>query len=98
MAKFIALSETVRFKKFANVMLALSCSVPEIYIVGVITYKLFANRFCIQQLYQKVCRICIKREDEDYTRMLPERMVNVDECAALLADPMEVRVRRSGEC
>lgn len=47
MAKFIALSETVRFKKFANVMLALSCSVPEIYIVGVITYKLFANRFCI---------------------------------------------------
>ena len=45
-----------------------------------------------------MCRICIKREDEDFERLLPERMVNVDECAALLADPMEVRVRRSEEC
>ena len=94
MAHFLARSETVRFKKFAIFMLILSFSIPVIYIVGVILYKLFAHRMWVQKLYQKLCRICIKPKEED---LLPERMVNADECAVLLADPMEVNTYRSGE-
>ena len=90
MATNLALSETVQFKHFTNFMVALSFSIPVIYIVGVILYKLFAHRTWVQNLYKKLCRTCIKLEDEDYERILPERMVNVEECAALLADPMEV--------
>ena len=90
MAKDLALSETVRFKNFANFMSVLSLSSPAIYMVGVILYKLFAHRMWVQNLYKKLFRICIKHEDEDYERLLPERMVNVEECAVLLADPMEV--------
>ena len=90
MAGSLALFETVWFKQFANFMLALSLSIPVIYIVGVILYKLFVHRMWVQNLYKKLCRTCIKLEDEGFERLLPERMVNVEECAALLADPMEV--------
>ena len=90
MARFLALSETVRFKHLSGVMLLISFSIPGIYIVGVILYKLFANRMWIQKLYRRSCRMCIKPEDEDFERILPERMVNADECATLLAHPMKV--------
>ena len=97
MARFTALSETVRLKHFANFMLVLSVSIPVIYIVGVILYKLFAHRVWVHKLYQKVCRICIKQEDKDFERILPERMVNMEECAVLLSDSMKVSAYRSGE-
>ena len=32
----------------------------------------------------------MKVEDDEYERLLPERMVNVEECAVLLADSMQV--------
>ena len=48
MAKFIALSETVLFKTFANVMLALSCSVSEIYII---CWCYHLQTFCQPVLY-----------------------------------------------
>ena len=92
MAITLALSETVQFKQFASYMFILSLSFPAIYIVGVILYKLFAHRMWVQNLYNKVCPICIKLEDEDFERNLPERMVNVEECAFLLADPMTVNM------
>ena len=90
MAHQLALFATVRFKQFTHVMLALSYSIPVIYIIGVVLYKLFGHRMWVQSLYKKLCRKCIKPEDEDFERILPERMVNVEECAILLADPMEV--------
>ena len=90
MARFLAWSETVRFKTFANFMLALSCSIPLMYIVGVFIYKLLAHRIWVKNLYLKVCQLCIKPKAEDFERILPERMVNEEECGALLADPMEV--------
>ena len=97
MAKSLALSAIVRFKHFSSFMFVLSLSIPAIYIIGVILYKLFAHRMWVQKLYKKLCRVCVKLEDEDFERILPERMVNVEECTALLADPMEVNTYRSGE-
>ena len=92
MAKSLALTETVRFKHFASFLIELSLSIPVTYIIGVILYKLFAHRMWVQNLYKKLRRKCIKLEDEDIERILPERMVNVEECAALLADPMKVEM------
>ena len=89
MAIFLARYGTVRFTQFAKLMFILSTFIPVMYIVGVIIYKLFAHRMCIK-VYPKLCRICMKPEEEDFVRILPERMVNVEECAVLLADPMEV--------
>ena len=90
MAITLALSDTVQAKHFANALFVLSLFFPGIYDVGIILHKLFAHRLWVQNLYKKVCKVCIKRKEEDFERLLPERMVNVDECAALLADPMEV--------
>ena len=90
MAKILVIFETVLLKPFANFMSVFSSSIPLIYIVGVILHKLFAHRMCVRKLCHTLCRVCIKLEDEDFQRILPERMVNVEECAALLADPMEV--------
>ena len=90
MARFLAMSETSQFKYFSGVLLTVSFSLPGIYIIGVIFYKLFAHRMWVQQVYQKLYRICVKHEDDDFERILPERLLNVEECAALLADPMEV--------
>ena len=89
-ARLIALSEAGQFINFINVMILLSATIPVIYIVGIILYKLFAHRKWVQNFYQALCRKCIKQEEEDFERILPERMVNVEECAVLLADPMEV--------
>jgi hypothetical protein len=81
MARLLASPETLRFKHFAISVFALSISIPVIYIVIVILYKLFAHRMWTQKLYQMLCRICIKQDNEDFTRMLPERMVrNVLPC------------------
>ena len=90
MAVCIALSETVQFIHFAYFMFGLSLSIPMIYIVGVIVYKVFAHRMWVKSLYEKMHQMCKKTKDEDFKRILPERMINVEECAALLADPMEV--------
>ena len=90
MAIFLARYETVQFAQFAKLMFNLSAFIPVMYIVGVIIYKLFAHRMCMQKLYPKLCRMCMKPEEEDFVRILPERMVNVEECAVLLADPMTV--------
>ena len=90
MAANLPVSETVQLKYFADFMETMSISIPLMYIVAVILYKLFAHRMWVQNLYQKLRPICIKHKDEDFVRILPERMVNVEECAALLADPMEV--------
>ena len=90
MAVRLALSETVQFKHFAYFMLASSFSLPMIYIVAVIAYKVFAHRMWVKNLYEKMRRMCKNTKDEDFERILPERMINVEECAALLADPMEV--------
>ena len=87
MARYVAVSEAVPFKHFADFMIALSFSIPGIYIVVVVLFKLFAHRMWVRKLYHKLCRICIKLEDEDFERILPERMVNVEECTLLLADP-----------
>ena len=90
LGRFLASSETLRFKQFANLVLSLSFCIPVMYIFVIILYKFFAHRVWVQKLCKKLCRICIKQEDEDFERLLPERMVNVEECAVLLADPMEV--------
>lgn len=97
MARYVAVPEIKRFKYIADVMIALSCSVPVVYIVAVVLYKLFAHRMWVRKLRQRLCRIFIKPEEEDFVRMLPERMVNMEECAALLADPMEVDTYGYGE-
>ena len=90
MAVCLALSETVRFQHFAYFMLASSFSLPMIYIVAVIVYKVFAHRMWVKNLFEKMRRMCKNPKDEDFERILPKRMINVEECAALLADPMEV--------
>ena len=90
MAITLSLSDTVQAKHFAKALFVSSICFPGIYNNGVILHKLFAHRLWVQNLYKKLCKVCIKREEEDFERLLPERMVNVDECAALLADPMEV--------
>ena len=89
-ARLIALSEARQFIQFINWMVGLSFVIPLIYILGIILYKLFAHRMWMHKLCRKLYRICIKLEDEDFVRILPERIVNVEECAVLLADPMEV--------
>ena len=91
MAETLVTFETVPFKYFTIFMVAVSILIPLIYILGVILYKLCAHRMCVQNLYQALCQVCIKQEDDNFERILPERMVNVEECAALLSDPMEVR-------
>ena len=90
MAKFIALSETVRFNHISGIMLLVSFAIPGVYIVGIVLYKLFAHRLCVQKLYRKLCRR--KIEDEDFERILPERMANAEECAALLANSRNVNM------
>ena len=94
MASAISKSQT-SFDMFVRWMAGLSMLSPLLYILGVILYSLFAHQRCIQNLCKtfsaKVPCRCTVREDEDYERLLPERMVNVEECAALLADPMQVR-------
>ena len=90
LAVCLALSETVQYKHFAYFMFGLAFSIPMIYIVGVTVCKVFAHRMWVKNLYEKMCRMCKNPKDEDFERILPERMINVEECAALLADPMEV--------
>ena len=90
MAVCLVLSETVQFIHFAYFMFGLAFSIPMIYIVGVIVYKVFAHQMWVKNVYEKMCRMCRNPKDEDFERILPERMMNVEECAALLADPMEV--------
>ena len=56
---------------------------------------MLAHRVCLRKLCSKFCHILYRNADglnEDYDRLLPERMVNVEECAALLADPMRVNI------
>ena len=90
MAGFIAYSVTAQFTGVSNVLLGMSCLIIPIYIVGVLLYKWCGHRMFVQRLYQMLCKVCINRNVEDFERNLPERMVNVEECAALLADPMQV--------
>ena len=89
MSRNVAISETLLFKRVADFMMALSFSIPGIYIIAVVLYKLFAHRIWVQRFCHILCRKCAKHEDEEFERILPERMVNVAECAALLADPMK---------
>ena len=90
MANIIADEGAVLFRGATNFVAVLSAAIPLIYIIGVIIYKLFGHRMCARKLCRKLCRACMKRSAEDFERNLPERMVNVEECAALLADPMQV--------
>ena len=92
MANIIANDETVLFRGATNFVAVLSAAISQIYIIGVIIYKLFGHRMCVRKLCRKLCRACMKRNVDDFERNLPERMVNVEECAALLADPMQVSV------
>ena len=89
MARGIVLSQAGQFKTLTNGMIASSLFIPLIFSVGVSLYKLLAHWMCVQTLYRKLCRICIKLQDEDFESLLPERMVNVEECAVLSADSKE---------
>ena len=95
MAELMAYSRTVQFKKVSSGIVGASFFVFPLYFVGIIFYKMFAHRRCVRKLHQKLCRILCRKPDgsyEEYDRLLPERMVNVEECAALLADPMQVNL------
>ena len=86
----IASTEAVQYIHLSKLIFGLSISIPVIYITGVILYELFGHWMCVQRMYQRLCRVCMKVEDDEYERLLPERMVNVEECAVLLADSMQV--------
>ena len=95
MATLMASSRTVQFIKVSNWIARVSFSLLPTYFVGIVLYKMFAHRMCVRKLRQKLCRILCRKADgsyEDYDRLFPERMVNVEECAALLADPMQVNI------
>ena len=93
MANVIAYSSDIRFHKYSDVVSGLIALIPLMYIVGVILYKLFAHRTCVRVVCQKFkfCGevfCCCKEEEDDFTRQLPERMVDAEdeEAASLLAD------------
>ena len=82
-ANVMAISSDLHVAKtVAACFFGLALLMPLIYIIAAILYKLLAHRICGY----------IRAEDETYERTLPERMVNVEECAALLADPMEINI------
>ena len=88
-------SNSPEFRTTSNSLWGLAILIPLIYFVGVILYQLFGRQRHMQKLCQTVrkyvpCYCCLRADDEDFERTLPERMVNVEECAALLADPMHV--------
>ena len=92
MANLMAYSRTLQFRKVSNWIAGVSYSILPVYFVGFIFYKMFAHRTCVKKLRQKLCRIRGRKSDgsnEDYESLLPERMVNVEECATLLVDPMQ---------
>ena len=90
MADIIARYTTVQFRGVSKVLLGMSFIIFPIYIGVIILYKLFGHQIFVQIVFQKLRKICINRNVEDFERTLPERMVNVEECVALLADPMQV--------
>ena len=95
MANLLAFFRTIQFKTVSNWIVGVSFSILPIYFVGLILFKMLAHRVCLRKLCSKFCCILYGNADglnEDYDRLLPERMVNVEECAALLADPMQVNI------
>ena len=90
MSGYMARTGAVKFRGAANFFMGLSVSIPPVYIIAIIFHKLFGHRLCVQKLFQKLCKIFMRRSIEDFERTLPERMYNVEECAVLLADPMQV--------
>ena len=90
MSGHMANTGAVKFRGTANFIQGLSVCIPVVYIVAIILYKLFGHRLWVRKLYQKLCNVCLTKSIEDCERTLPERMFNVEECAVLLADPMQV--------
>ena len=92
MANLIAYSSDIQFHKPSDTVGSLISLIPLMYIVGVILYKLFAHRACVRGLCRnKLCSEvfrCCKEAEDDFTRQLPERMVDTDieETASLLAE------------
>ena len=91
-AGIMAYSSSVQFHKHSTIAYGLISLCPLIYIIGVILFKLFGHRLFIWELCQQLCSevfCCCKEREDDFRELLPERMVNMDEGASLLAGHLQ---------
>ena len=77
------------FETLMGFMFSVLLPVPFIYMTVVVLYRLFFRHTKMAALVLKI-RSALRRSNSEESLMLPDRLTNPEECAALLRDPMDV--------
>ena len=92
-AYFITHAQHPPLLKVVRVMLGLFLLAPFIYMTAMVLYWLFFRHTIFSALLLKIRLLCnstLRQRNSEESLAQPDRLVNPEECAALLRDPMDI--------
>ena len=80
-------------KRVTDVFTGIFSVLPILYFIGLLLYKCFGHRSCVQRVCQRICAsiscgVCRRMAHSGSEESLPDRMIHAEQYVALLAEPV----------